>query len=108
MPRIIPQSIKNQVMTEWLIGLPRDTIASRNGIGTGTVTEIIQLTKRNRGIPDIDLLRAVAVMIKKENLNVNNFADSVRLKNVLDRLELSDEEVDALLEEINIIVLKTD
>ena len=37
-------------------------------------------------IPDIDMLRGIAVKLKKENLDINHFASSVRLKKILDRL----------------------
>jgi hypothetical protein len=94
-----PYSIKVKVIKEWIQGLSRDKIGQNNGIGTGTVTSIIQQAKAN--IADIDLLRGLALKIKKENLDLNYFASTVRLKKVLDRLELSEEKVESLLEEID-------
>ena len=95
-----PHSIKINVIKEWFQGLARDKIAQNNGIGAGTVTSIIQQARDN--IADIDLLRGLALKIKKENLDLNYFASTVRLKKVLDELELSEEKVESLLEEINI------
>ena len=95
-----PYSIKVKVIKEWIQGLSRDKIGQNNGIGAGTVTSIIQQAKTN--IADIDLLRGLALKIKKENLDLNYFASTVRLKKVLDELELSEEKVESLLEEINI------
>jgi chromosome segregation ATPase len=95
-----PYSIKVKVIEEWIQGLSRDKIGQNNGIGTGTVTSIIQQAKTN--IADIDLLRGLALKIKKENLDLNYFASTVRLKKVLDELELSEEKVESFLEEINI------
>ncbi|HEV2875846.1 MAG TPA: hypothetical protein VGW09_01065 [Nitrososphaeraceae archaeon] len=37
----IPRKIKENVIREWILALPRDTIAKNNDIGTGTVTNII-------------------------------------------------------------------
>jgi transcriptional regulator with XRE-family HTH domain len=95
----IPHSLKKTVINEWLQGISRDTIASDNGIGGGTVSRIIQDAKMD--MPDIDLLREVAVKLEEENLDVNLFASSVRLKKILDGLELTEENVELLIEQVN-------
>jgi hypothetical protein len=95
----IPHSLKKTVINEWLQGISRDTIASDNGIGGGTVSRIIQEAKMD--IPDINLLREVAVKLKEENLDVNHFASSVRLKKILDGLGLTEENVELLIEQVN-------
>ncbi len=46
-------------------------------------------------------MRGLALKIKKENLDLNYFASAVRLKKVMDELELSEEKVETLLEEID-------
>jgi hypothetical protein len=71
-------SIKVKVIKEWIQGLSRDKIGQNNGIGAGTVTSIIQQAKTN--IADIDLMRALALEIKKENLEINYFASTVKIK----------------------------
>ena len=94
-----PRSIKIKVLDEWLQGTPRSKIARDNGIGAGTVTAVHQQA-RNKDIPDIDLLREIALRIKKEDLDVNDFSSAVRLKKVLDRIGLPEEKMELLLEEI--------
>jgi hypothetical protein len=94
-----PHSIKVKVIKDWIQGLSRDKIGQNNGIGVGTVTSIIQ--QANKDIVDIDLIRELAIKIKKENLDLNYFASAIRSKKVLDRLGLSEEEVEAFLEGIN-------
>ena len=95
----IPKSIKINVLNEWLRGTPRTKIARDNDIGAGTVTAIHQQA-RNTDIPDIDLLREIALMIKKEDLDVRQFSSAVRLKKLLDRIELPEEKMELLIEEI--------
>jgi hypothetical protein len=68
----IPNEIKNKVLDSWLFGIPSDVIATCNGIGYGSVYRIIESFKSK--IPDIDVLRAVAVMIKQEGLSLNDVA----------------------------------
>ena len=60
----IPTSIKTKVLIEWLQEFTRNKIAENNGIGAGTVTGILQQV-RNNDIPDIDLMRKLALMLKK-------------------------------------------
>ncbi len=66
----------------------------------GTVTNITKQTKDT--IPDIDLLRQVALIMEKGNLDLNHFASSIRLKNIFDRLDLREENVESLIGEINL------
>jgi hypothetical protein len=88
----IPHPLKKTVIKEWLQGIPPDTIASNSGIGGGTVSIIIQESRTNT--PDIDMLRGVAVKLNKENLDIDHFAPSVRLKTILDGLGLTEERVE--------------
>ena len=97
----IPQSIKIKVLNEWLQGASRFQIARNNGIGAGTVTGILQQA-RNNDIPDIDLMRKLALMLKKEDLDVYHFSSAVRLKKVLDRIGLPEEKLESLIEEISV------
>ena len=94
-----PQSIKTKVIEEWIQGISRDTISLHNGIASGTVSSIIQQAKAN--IADIDLMRELAKKIKKENLDINYFASSVRLKKSLGVLKLSEEKIEIFLEDMN-------
>jgi hypothetical protein len=101
-----PHSVKVQVLKEWIQGNSRDKIASNNEIGAGTVTNIIQETKSNYPYYDLDLMRELALKLKKENLDLNYFASAVRLKKVLELLEMTEENAELFLEEINIHCFK--
>ena len=95
----IPHQIKTKILREWLQGISRDKIALDNNIGEGSVTGIIQQAKNN--IPDLDLLREIALEIKKENIDLNHFAPSVRLNRKLNRLGLTEDKIEKLLDEIS-------
>jgi hypothetical protein len=41
MPPITDEQTHGKVVREWILGFPRDAIAEQNGIGTGTVSNII-------------------------------------------------------------------
>lgn len=66
------------MIREFLNGLTRDDIANNNQIGAGTVSAII---KECREVdPDFDLLREVAVNLRRNSLNVGDFASAIRLR----------------------------
>ncbi len=44
----IPETIRKQVLVEWLAGITRDQIANNNKIGTGTVSGIIKGSRRTK------------------------------------------------------------
>ena len=48
------------------------------------------------------MLRAVAVILKESNLDLAFFATSIRLKNKLDELKLSEGLIESFLEDISI------
>ncbi len=54
----------------------RDQIAKNNDIGAGTVRPIIKDAKQ-KDIPDIDLLREVALLLKNEDLDLSILVDSM-------------------------------
>ena len=92
------------MLYEWIQGIPRDKIAENNDIGRGTVTNIIQQFKTN--IPDIDLMRQIALQIKKEKLEIFSFASSIRLRKLLEQFQITEDQIESLLEEIDIYCFK--
>ena len=93
----IPPAIKERVIIDWLQAKPRNTIADELDISYGSVTNIIDEAKRD-SIRDIDLLREVAVLLKKNNLDLTQFAMSIKLKNKLDNLKINEIQADSFLE----------
>src|SRR5215212_1013374 len=100
----IPKSIRERVIKQWLLGMSRDEIAKDNDIGAGTVSAIIKDAKEE--IPDIDLLREMALVLKKYDLDQSVFASSIRIKNKLDRMNISEDKIDSLIDNGNIHCFK--
>jgi hypothetical protein len=83
----VPLTIRRQVIKQWLDGHSRDKIAKDSDIGAGTVTAIIKQCsqeKREQYFDDadleFDLIRELAVTLKREGLAVNSFASAFRLQ----------------------------
>ena len=65
----VPSAIKKRVISAWLEAKPRNIIADEIEISYGSVSNIIAQAKRE-SIKDMDLLRTVAVLLKKNNLDL--------------------------------------
>ena len=102
----IPITIRRQVITQWLYGFSRDQIAKGNQIGAGTVSEIIKQCKQKEypdgNYSEFDLIRELAVMLKREGVDVNTFASSIRLQRKLDEKELNEEQIESLIENMDV------
>ena len=103
----IPPLIKTAVITKWVNGMSRDNIAINNQIASGSVSSIIQEFK-NKENPDIDLFRGVAISLKRDNVDLLQFASSMRLKKQLDNLGLPEERIEKFLEHLAVFFYKND
>lgn len=99
MKQNIPPAIKVRAINDWLGAKPNNTIANEIGIGSWRVAEIIEKTKRDSN-KDIDFLRGVAVLLKKSNFDLTRFELSIKLKNMLDELQIREESADSFLENV--------
>jgi len=103
--RKVPYPIKIRVIKAWLEAKPRNIIADEVEISFGSVSNIIGQVKRE-SIKDIDLLRTVSVLLKKNDLDLAQFAASIRLKNKLNDLNLTETQADLFLENMAIHCFK--
>lgn len=103
----IPHAIRLQVLNGLVSGQSHDDISFCTGVCAGTVSNILQECRIGI-ITDIDLLRSVAVDMKKQGIGLNNLAFSVRLRNMLNTLELPEEKVEKFLQALSIYNYKHD
>lgn len=64
----IPRQIKEKVIRQWLQGTRRSTIAKDNGIGEGTVTNIIKDASLQEEYHDMELFRQLALLLNEKGL----------------------------------------
>src|SRR5215831_16791730 len=86
MPAAIDPIIKKQVVNQWLSGDSRDRIAADNGIGTGTVSNIIDDWKKGVQDSDYESIRELSVFCKKQGITLNALASCIRVNNYIQRL----------------------
>ncbi|MGB6529174.1 MAG: CHRD domain-containing protein [Candidatus Nitrosopolaris sp.] len=102
MPAAIDPVIKKQVVKQWLLGDSRDRIAADNGIGAGTVSNIIDDFKKGVQDSDFSSVRELAIHCKKEGVDLRDLAPALRIKNHYNRLtqlgtNVSEEQVEAYI-----------
>ncbi len=90
----------------WLSGISRDLIARTVGIGCGSVSRIIDEI-RSKEVPDLDLLRAIAVKIKSEGLDSTAVASHIRFSNTLEQMGLPEKDLEMLILHIESHCFKT-
>jgi hypothetical protein len=86
MPAAIDRIIKQRVIAQYLQGVSRDTIAADNGIGTGTVSNIIDDWKKGVQDSDYESIRELSVFCKKQGVTLNALASCIRLNNYVQSL----------------------
>ncbi|HJT48046.1 MAG TPA: hypothetical protein VJ729_07660 [Nitrososphaeraceae archaeon] len=96
----IPRMIRQEILGLWLQGIPRDENAKINQVSNGTVTNVIK--EATVYDPGLLLMREVAVLIRKDGMQLTEVAHSIRIHRVLHNLGLNDEEkVESFLENLN-------
>ena len=93
----IDHQIKAQVIKQWLSGDTRDRIAADNGIGQGTVSNILDDWKRGLDHREYHSIRELAVWSKKEGLTLAELATCIRINNHVKKLGANEEQIEYLI-----------
>lgn len=94
----VPRKIKEQVIKLWLQGLSRQEIAKRIDIGVGSVTAIIkEASHQEREYHDIDLLREVSVMLRRDGLDLGHVAFAIRLRRRMEENGMNEDQLESVI-----------
>ena len=83
MPAAISETIKPKVISQWLLGLRRDTIAQDNNISAGAISNIINNWSIALGKPEADALRELAKVLNSAGLTPAQCAIGFRTMTLL-------------------------
>ena len=81
MPSLTDEQTRRNVIREWILGFPRDTIAEQNNIDAGTVSSIVASYKVGLEELDFDSIRQLAVEARQHGLNFADLALHFRMYN---------------------------
>jgi transposase len=94
MPAAIDPVIKKQVIAQYLQGFSRDRIAAHNGVGTGTVSNIIDEWKKGVQGSDYESVRELSIHCKKEGVNLGDLVSALRIENYIKQIGADEERVE--------------
>lgn len=100
MPARISESVKRNVIQEYLKGTGRDENASKNGISEGGVTNIINEFKEGLGQPTADEIRELAVLLRKLGITAPQCVSGFRIAVMLQKLGIDEQNFGLFTSEI--------
>jgi hypothetical protein len=102
----IPKNIKETVISQWLQGLTRETIAKENDIGTGTVSAIIKEARQQKEYHNVDLLRQISTKLREEGLEPAHLGFAIRLKKIMEETDIREDQLESLILDFNTYCLR--
>lgn len=100
MPARISESVKRNVIWEYMKGMGRDENASKNGLSGGAVTNIINEWKAGLDKHEVEEMRDLAVSLKKLGITAPQCASGFRVSTMLQRLGVNEENFGQFVSEI--------
>ena len=97
MPAPVDDRVKGQVIQDWSAGKSSDEIATKKGIGAGSVSNIINEFKCGLENYDYISIRELAVQIKKEGITFPQLALMYRRHNYIKKLGANEEQIESLI-----------
>jgi vacuolar-type H+-ATPase subunit I/STV1 len=101
MPPLTDEHTRRNVIREWILGFPRDTIAQHNSIGAGTVSSIISNYKAGLEELDFDSIRQLAVEARQHGWNFADLASHARLYNYFIKSGAAENKVETLITKVS-------
>jgi hypothetical protein len=97
MPAAIESEIRKQVVRQWLSGDTRAKIAEDNGIGAGTVTNVVNDWKGGLDYSEYESVRELATYFKKQGLSLYELANRTRLCDYIKKLGADEEQIESFI-----------
>ena len=87
--------LKSEVLRLWLSGDSQEAIANQLNISVGNVNSLVDEIMKSDDT--IDLQRQIAIVVKKNEVNIKHIATNLRWKNLIKQSSLDDKKVEKLL-----------
>jgi len=101
MPPLTDERTRGNVVSVWILGFPRDTIAEHTGIGAGTVSSIIANYKVGLDDLDFDSIRQLAVEARQNGLSLSELASHFRLYNYFTKSGASENAIESFITKVS-------
>jgi hypothetical protein len=101
MPPLTDERTRRNVIREWILGFPRDTIAEQNNIGAGTVSSIVATYKAGLDELDFDSIRQLAVEARQHGWNLSDLALHFRMYNYFVKSGASEDKIQSFITKVS-------
>jgi hypothetical protein len=101
MPPLTDERTRRNVIRQWILGFPRDTIAEQNNIGAGTVSSIVASYKVGLEELDLDSIRQLAVEVRQQGWNFTDLASHARLYNYFIKSGAAEDKIESFITKVN-------
>lgn len=96
--------LKSEVLRLWLSGDSQEAIANQLKISVGTVNSLVNEIMKSDD--NIDLQRQIAIVAKKDGVNIKHIATNLRWKNLIKQSSLDDRKIEKFLDAMGILINK--
>ena len=100
MPSRLPDNYKSLVIQAWLNGEQRDKIAVDNGLGAGSVTNIVSEWRAALGFPTADSLRELAVTLRRVGITAAQCALGFRIATLTLKIGVKEDSFDSFISDV--------
>jgi uncharacterized coiled-coil DUF342 family protein len=100
MPAKLPDSIRTIAIQQWLQGVPRNEIGAKNGLSSGSVTNIINEWRQDLGFALADELREIAVAMKKVGITAAQCALGFRAAMIMNNIGVKEDDIEYFISDI--------
>jgi hypothetical protein len=101
MPPLTDERTRRNVIRQWILGFPRDTIAEHIGIGAGTVSSIVANYKARLDDLDFDSIRQLAVDARQQSWNFSDLASHARLHNYFIKSGAAEHKIESFISKVS-------
>ena len=96
--------LKSEVLRLWLSGDSQGAVANQLNISVGTVNSLVDEIMKSDDT--IDLQRQIAIVAKKNEVNIKHIATNLRWKNLIKQSSLDDKKVEKLFDAMDALFNK--
>src|ERR1700745_2606957 len=97
MPSKLSDNYKSLVIQEWLNGKQRDNIDIDNGLGAGSVTNIVNEWRTLLGSPTADTLRELAETLRRIGISAAQCALGFRVATLMLRIGVKEDSFESFI-----------
>jgi hypothetical protein len=100
MPQKLPDQVRQAIIEKWLLGHPRSGIVIQCQVSAGAVSSVVDEWRNSVGLDMANLLRDLAVTLRKLGMSPAQCTSSLRIMNLIDKMGMDANSIEIYLSEV--------